>query len=259
MMIRSYYLFIFFIIFSAAIAQENNNKTDPEYSDKKVELEKKAVEILDLRSALTIQENELELIKKDLSKTKNYNMNLVDSLGKKETEIENLRSLLKAYEEEKRLSREVMKSLETSIFIKDTNAVKTSHEDLKMKDSEFRSIYNESLSAYFDNKYEVSAEKFHFLVSSGLDHPLIDNAQYWLGECYYSLGKFLRAIEEFKKVNGLGDGNKEDAALFKIGMSYLQLGNKEKAISIFKEMEKLFPDSQLIDKTNEYIINREKF
>ena len=35
------------------------------------------------------------------------------------------------------------------------------------------------------------------------DHKLAGNAQYWIGECYYSQKRFAEAAEEFAKVEKL--------------------------------------------------------
>jgi len=75
----------------------------------------------------------------------------------------------------------------------------------------------------------------------------------------YSQEKYSRAIEEFKKVGPLGDGNKADAALFKIGMSYLKMEQQSQALNAFKQLEKQFPGSELLEKAQQYLTTQEKF
>ncbi|MFB0517453.1 MAG: hypothetical protein ACETWG_12735, partial [Candidatus Neomarinimicrobiota bacterium] len=69
-----------------------------------------------------------------------------------------------------------------------------------MTDEEFRSRYIQALTAYQNGQYRESIDKFSGLVTSGSQHELADNSQYWLAECYYAMKNFKRAITEFERV-----------------------------------------------------------
>jgi TolA-binding protein len=97
------------------------------------------------------------------------------------------------------------------------------------------------------------------LLSTAAGSPLSDNCQYWLGECLYSQEKYHEAIDAFRKVQNLGDGNKADAALFKIGLSYLKLNRKNDARAAFNELEKNYPQSELVAKSRQYNLSQDKF
>ncbi|MCK4689087.1 MAG: hypothetical protein KAT41_02205, partial [Candidatus Marinimicrobia bacterium] len=102
-------LFLLLLIQGNLIAQETQNvqsDVDDELQQKRLELEKKAVEILDLRSALTIQNSELEDFKNEVEEWKKHNADMEDSLSAKQVEIENLKLILKAFEEDKKFSQE---------------------------------------------------------------------------------------------------------------------------------------------------------
>lgn len=256
-------LFFLLLIQGNLITQETQNvqsDVDDELQQKRLELEEKAVEILDLRSALTIQNSELEDFKNEVEEWKKHNADMEDSLSAKQVEIENLKLILKAFDEDKKFSQEMVETIRSS---QDSTQIPMSSEILAspipIDDFEFRSLYNEALNLYFDRKYDASINKFRALLSLSIDHSLSDNCQYWLGECYYSLEKYLEAIAEFKEAGNLGDKNKADAALFKIGMSYLKMGEKGKAISAFTNLEEEFPNSELLTKAKEYLTIQEKF
>jgi len=53
-----------------------------------------------------------------------------------------------------------------------------------------------------------------------------DDAQYWIGECFYSQGNMERAIEEFLEVRDrYPNGDRRAAATLKVGYAYLRLGD----------------------------------
>lgn len=237
------------VFFVSAWAQS----VDKELEEKRKELEKKAVEILDLRSALIIQQAELEQLRAELERLKSQNQLLYDSLKRRETEIKNLKELIRTIREDKKFSRAILEN------IKSSPEADTGEARAEIDAREYSSIYSEALSLYFGREYKTSIEKFRYLVSVDKTHPLADNAQYWLGECYYSMEKYDKAISAFEAVPDLGDGNKTDAALFKIALSYLKLGEKQKAEEVFRKLEVVCPESKLIEKAKEYLNLGESF
>ena len=71
-----------------------------------------------------------------------------------------------------------------------------------------------------------------------------DNAQFWIGETYYRENWYEKAILEYQKViENFPKGNKVPAALLKQGMAFTELGDKENARLIFKELVDRFPRS----------------
>ena len=66
--------------------------------------------------------------------------------------------------------------------------------------------------------------KFEEFVAVYPDHKLAGNAQYWIGECYYSQKRFAEAAEEFAKVEkSYPASHKVPAALLKKGLSLAEL------------------------------------
>ena len=79
--------------------------------------------------------------------------------------------------------------------------------------SVFYNKYQTALRAYRLKKYKDSIQQFESLLSTNTKHNLSDNAQYWIGESYYGLGDFQRAIASFEKVFTFSNSNKDDAAM----------------------------------------------
>ena len=74
--------------------------------------------------------------------------------------------------------------------------------------------------------------------------PLAANAQYWVGECYYSQRQFAQAILEFERVaSQYPSSEKVPAALLKIGYSNLELENPAAARAMFRQIVRSYPKS----------------
>ena len=82
-------------------------------------------------------------------------------------------------------------------------------------------------------------QKFESLLSQNRNNSLSDNAQYWIGESYYGLGEYQKAITAFEKVFTFSNSNKDDAAQLKLGLCYMKLNDNVKAR---EELEKLISD-----------------
>ena len=89
------------------------------------------------------------------------------------------------------------------------------------------------------------------------EHPVTDytdNAFYWRGECYYSMGEFMKAVDEFDVVlNKFPKGNKVPDATLKLGFSYIKLRNRSKGKEALQDVMDLFPFSVAAKKAAEKI------
>ena len=85
--------------------------------------------------------------------------------------------------------------------------------------------YREALEHLRRKEHETSIALLRELISDNRDHPLADNAAYWLGEAYYDQKLFELAVIEFRRTAvDYPDGNKAPDALLKLGYSHLALG-----------------------------------
>ena len=113
--------------------------------------------------------------------------------------------------------------------------------------------YREALEWYESGHYQSAILAFQELLTAPKENSLSDNCRYWLGECYYSLREFEQAIVEFRKVLSYRDSNKRDAAQLKIGMSYLELRDKTRALEESNRLIEDYPESQYKDKARELL------
>lgn len=119
--------------------------------------------------------------------------------------------------------------------------------------SSFKAQYDQALSLYNNRDYNSAIETFNQLLNSGEDNSLIDNCQYWKGECYYGLANYDQAILEFEKVFFYVDSNKLDDAQLKLGLCYKQLGQIDTAIRAFEKLINDYPDSEYVGRAQEQI------
>jgi len=249
--------FLMFLLTAGLLLAQKQEANLPPPEARKM-IDQKDVQIHNLRQ-------ELEYVKSELQNLQNFNTRLLDSLRVKSDSLsgqkvpeenENLRVFHRTIEDDRKLANDIIADIQGNKPTPDqppATAVRV--ED----DSEFRSKYNEALNQYFDGQFVQSQKNFQKLLLVRQDHPLSDNCQYWAGECFYSLEKYMDAIDAFRKVRQLGDGNKADAAQYKIGLSYLKLGRRPEALAAFRDLEKNFPRSELVGKAREYFTNQEKF
>ncbi len=103
-------------------------------------------------------------------------------------------------------------------------------------------------------KYQLAIDGFVAFIESSGGSQLLDNAQYWIGECYYAMGDLRRAIEEFEKViDNYPGGNKIPSALFKIGKCYYELEDRDAAGRYFRSVVDGYPRSEESKLARDYL------
>jgi tol-pal system protein YbgF len=105
-------------------------------------------------------------------------------------------------------------------------------------------IYEKAQRLYLSGNYVDAVIMFKKYVSSFPHSTMADNAQYWLGEGYYSQGDYRRALEEFGKVADFPDKSKEPDAHLRKGYCYLRLKKYAEAREIFTHIIDKYSASQ---------------
>ncbi len=117
----------------------------------------------------------------------------------------------------------------------------------------FKERYDHGRRLYEAKKYRQAISVFTKLVESGGEKSLVDNCQYWIGECYYGINYYNQAIVEFEKVFTYSDSDKYDDSQLKLGLCYLRIGNVEKAKNEFEKLISNYPDSEYLQRAKEYL------
>lgn len=113
-----------------------------------------------------------------------------------------------------------------------------SHQGLK--------TYQDGLRLYKASDHKGAIKTFEQFLKENKEHPYADNAQYWLGECYYDTREFRKALDGFRRVVELfPDGNKVPDALLKMGYCYIKLGERQSARNVLEQVVGSYPNSQV--------------
>lgn len=112
-------------------------------------------------------------------------------------------------------------------------------------------IYQQGQDALKAGKSDEAAGLFTSLMTRYPEHKLAENAQYWLGEAYYAKKDFAKSAVTFAKgYEKYKKGNKGADNIFKLGMSFKELGKTKEACTAFINLPKEFPKAEaaLIEK-----------
>lgn len=103
----------------------------------------------------------------------------------------------------------------------------------------------------------IEAEKsFKAFIGEHPNDPLTSNAYYWLGETYYVQKKYqLASISFARGYQNFPKGNKALDQLFKLALTFMNLGKNEDACAAFSKLDSEFPDApkRLSNRAKEYI------
>jgi len=113
--------------------------------------------------------------------------------------------------------------------------------------------YADARNLYEQRRYDEAITVFQAILAENDKSSYADNCQYWIGESYYGLGKFPQAIAEFEKVFTFPRSNKSDAALLKIGLCYLRMGERQQARSQLEQLLATYPSSPYLAKAQKYL------
>lgn len=106
-----------------------------------------------------------------------------------------------------------------------------------------KELYNNALQFIQSNQIDSAIPPLREYLDLYPRTELSDNAQYWLGECYYKNKDFNKAVLEFKKViSDYPGGNKTAAALLKLGYSYYELRQMPQALESLQRIISEYPD-----------------
>lgn len=105
-------------------------------------------------------------------------------------------------------------------------------------------LYRSALDSFTQENFRRAILEFEEFVVNHPDHDLADNAQYWIGECYYAQKKFEQAVIEFGRVEKYySTGNKAAAALLKKGLALRELGRDQEAREVLEDVISKYPVS----------------
>lgn len=105
-------------------------------------------------------------------------------------------------------------------------------------------LYRRAFAAHKERRYGSAILDFEEFLRLYPDHEYSDNAQYWIGESYYSQGEYGQAIVEFNRVlDKYAHGDKASGALLKIGLSLSNMGDKQRSKVFLNRLISEYPQT----------------
>jgi tol-pal system protein YbgF len=103
-------------------------------------------------------------------------------------------------------------------------------------------LYRQSLDALRAGHHAAAMSGFRRFLARYPTHDYADNAQYWIGECYYDLKQYHAATREFRRVvERFPRGNKVPDAMLKLGFSHLASGDRRDGRQVLESLRRAYP------------------
>ena len=107
-------------------------------------------------------------------------------------------------------------------------------------------MFNTALADFTAGQWNLCIQGFDYYLRSFSRTDAADDAQWYIGECYYSDGKNVEAIDAYSRViTNFPTGDRVPDAYYKRGIALSALGNVDRAKESFETLMKMYPDSDL--------------
>jgi tol-pal system protein YbgF len=107
-----------------------------------------------------------------------------------------------------------------------------------------RHLYDRVMEEFKHRDYEAALAGFRLFLELHGQTSLAANAQYWVGECQFRMGRYKEALTAFYNVVSYYPlSQKLAASTLKIGQTYTRLKDHEKARMMFERVVDEYPDS----------------
>jgi len=112
--------------------------------------------------------------------------------------------------------------------------------------------YDDAFILVRQGEYEKAIIDYKKFLTECDNHSSAENARYWVGECYYSMGKFTDAIEQFQSLLEKYKGSVNSGrALYKLGRCHQELGHKDEAKKIYQQVIDQYPQTLEAEQSKE--------
>jgi len=109
---------------------------------------------------------------------------------------------------------------------------------------EVQEEYRVSWLALSNQQYDKAIQQFRTFQRKNPTSEMADDAQYWIGESYFTRRDYNRAILEFNDVLKYRKGDKVPAALLRQSEAFVEIGDKTDARLILQKLINDYPNSR---------------
>jgi tol-pal system protein YbgF len=104
--------------------------------------------------------------------------------------------------------------------------------------------YDNALQLFRSGRYDGARGEFKSYLEKYPKSDLADNAQFWLGECYYAEKRYGEAIAAYEMtIKQYPKSDKVSSAMLKQGMAFIELGDSTAGKILLKKVVKEYPAS----------------
>ena len=210
----------------AALQKEQENNKTALASTRKGQANTSA-DIAELRDQIQQLRGQVETLKKETSrdiKKEDEYKEKIDNLLLKINFIENFLEISK---------KDSSSDIDSSVSAKDPSGKQDK-----------AATYAAAYQTFKNGSYAKAREAFQGFLATYPTGEYSDNAQFWIGECYFFEKKYEKAILEYEKVTKkFPSSNKVPYALLKQGISFQNLGDKTSAKLLLQQVIKDYPNT----------------
>jgi len=107
-----------------------------------------------------------------------------------------------------------------------------------------QALYDQAMQLFRSGDFPGARTGFTRFLGLYPKTDLASNAQFWLGECYFTEKKYDEAIVAYDKVvKEYPKSEKVSSALLKMGMAFLEKGDKKTGVILLKKVIREYPQS----------------
>lgn len=192
----------------------------------------------------SIRDNDLKNLKdsseKEFADLRQKQADLLVQIDETRTRLQELQGEI---DQLTRANEELKKELEATREI--LNSIQDDLKKVAEKPRNEEELYKQGLGLYNSREYQKAREIFKSIIENFPEGKYVDNAHYWMGECYYSENNFLAAIDEYGIViEKFPKSPKRPAAILKAGMAFQELKRKKDARAFYLRVINEYPKSE---------------
>lgn len=120
---------------------------------------------------------------------------------------------------------------------------------------EVQEDYRSAWQALHSEQYDKAIQQFRTFQRKNPTSELADDAQYWIGESYFTRRDYNRAILEYNDVLKYRKGDKVPAALLRQSQAFVEIGDKTDARLILQKLINDHPNSRQAKEAREKLQN----
>lgn len=115
-------------------------------------------------------------------------------------------------------------------------------------------LYQKALEFFYAMKYKQAQATWAEFVKGFPKDPLVSNAIFWQGECFFQLQDYANAVLTYQKViEEHSKSNKYRPALLKQGISFYKLKKDQAGKLVLEDLIKKYPDSAEAKRAQAYL------